>query len=288
MHVLTTMMAVAALAGQQTDTIVPVRPGSRLDFHVLGGDVTVRTWDRNELRIVADLSARERLEIASAGAVVSVRVRSHRGASRSGDFTLTVPASMDLDIGGTYLDVSVDGARGEVKIETVQGDVTLQGGRRFVSLHSVQGDVEARDLEGRIQLGSVNGEVHLADAMGSVTAETVNGDIALQRVRSASVKAATVNGEIRYEGSIEDDGRYAFSTHNGDVVVSVPAGANATVSVSTFNGDFESAFPVTLTETRAGGKRFSFVLGSGSARLELDSFGGTIQLVRPGGAVRRR
>jgi hypothetical protein len=58
------------------------------------------------------------------------------------------------------------------------------------------------------------------------------------------------------------------------------------VSVSTFQGDFESAFPVTLTEHR--GKRFDFTLGGGSARLDLESFGGTIRLVRPGAVPARR
>ena len=57
--------------------------------------------------------------------------------------------------------------------------------------------------------------------------------------------------------------------------------ANATVSIATFNGEFESEFPVTLTEARKG-KRFSFTLGSGSAQVTLESFQGTIRLVRPG------
>ena len=76
-------------------------------------------------------------------------------------------------------------------------------------------------------------------------------------------------------------GRYALSTHNGDVTVTVAEGTSASVSVSTFNGEFESAFPVTLTETRKG-KRFNFTIGGGSAQVTLESFQGTIQLVRPG------
>ena len=53
------------------------------------------------------------------------------------------------------------------------------------------------------------------------------------------------------------------------------------MSVSTFNGEFASDFPVTLTETRKG-KRFNFTIGSGSAQVTLESFQGTIELVRPG------
>ena len=64
-------------------------------------------------------------------------------------------------------------------------------------------------------------------------------------------------------------------------VTAAAIGSNAAVSVSTFNGEFASEFPVTLTETRKG-KRFNFTLGTGSAQMTLESFQGSIQLVRPG------
>jgi hypothetical protein len=58
---------------------------------------------------------------------------------------------------------------------------------------------------------------------------------------------------------------------------------NATVFVRTFQGDFTADFPVQLPEgqnPRSGSKRFNFTLGSGSARIELQSFGGDIVLAR--------
>ena len=51
----------------------------------------------------------------------------------------------------------------------------------------------------------------------------------------------------------------------------------------TFQGDFTADFPVQLPEgqnARSGSKRFNFTLGSGSARIELQSFGGDIVLAR--------
>jgi hypothetical protein len=40
----------------------------------------------------------------------------------------------------------------------------------------------------------------------------------------------------------------------------MPEKTSATVSVSTFSGDFSSSFPLQLSETRRG-KRFSFTIG---------------------------
>ena len=56
---------------------------------------------------------------------------------------------------------------------------------------------------------------------------------------------------------------------------------SATVSVSTFSGEFESDFPVQLTGTKK--RRFTFTLGGGSARVDLESFDGTTALRRAGG-----
>lgn len=111
----------------------------------------------------------------------------------------------------------------------------------------------------------------------------MNGEIALEGVDAATVDASTVNGDISYAGPIRNGGRYSLSTHNGDITLTVAEGSSATVAVSTFNGDFESEFPVPLSGTRKG-KGFNFTLGSGSAQVTLESFQGTIQLVRPGSA----
>jgi DUF4097 and DUF4098 domain-containing protein YvlB len=88
-----------------------------------------------------------------------------------------------------------------------------------------------------------------------------------------------VNGDIIYLGTIDHGGRYRFASHNGDLEVAVPDIADATISVATFNGEFESNFPVELTETKKG-KRFAFTLGKGSATIELETFGGTVKLRR--------
>src|SRR6185295_4792884 len=127
---------------------------------------------------------------------------------------------------------------------------------------------------------SVNEDLEVRNSSGEIVAQTVNGEITLRINDAASVDASTVNGDISYAGPIRNGGRYAFSTHNGDVTLTVAEGTNASVAVSTFSGEFESEFPVPLQGTRAG-KGFNFTLGSGSAQVTLESFQGTIQLVRP-------
>jgi len=72
-----------------------------------------------------------------------------------------------------------------------------------------------------------------------------------------------------------------LTTHNGLIAIAVPERANATLTVRTYNGGFRSSFPLKLDDQNPR-KRFTLALGNGSAHLELESFGGTIALRRPG------
>jgi len=274
--------ALAALAlVQQIDTTVPAQQGQRLVVDAYGGEIDVKTWARNAVRVEADPSSRTSVEITSGGGAVSVRTEGRRGPPSAVDLKLTVPVWMGLDLSGVYTDVTATGTRGPISVETVQGEVNVTGGEGLVSLRSVQGQVTLKGAKGRIDVHSVNEDVRISDASGEIVAETVNGEIVLERVDATTLDAGTVNGDVGYDGPIRNGGRYTLSSHNGDVTLAAAEATSATVSVSTFNGEFESAFPVTLRETRKG-KRFSFTLGGGSAQVSLESFQGTVQLVRPG------
>ncbi len=269
---------------QQIDSTVPVERGQRLEVSAYAGEIAVKTWDRSAVRVVADPGSRTGIDIQRSATTVVIRTEGRRGTPSMVDLQITVPTWIALDLSGVYTDVTVAGARGPVTVETVQGEVSVEGGDGLVSLQSVQGSVTLRGAKGRLDVRSVNEDVHVSESSGEVTAETVNGDVTLSRVEATGVTATSVNGDLDYDGPIRNGGRYSLSTHNGDVTVSVAQGTNAAVAVSTFNGEFASQFPVTLTETRKG-KRFSFTIGSGSAQVTLESFQGSIELVRPG-AVR--
>src|SRR5712691_6505407 len=248
---LTTLATLAALAlMQQTDTTVPVRAGARLEISNFGGEIAVKTWSRNAVRVMAEHSSRDRIRVDASDQVVRVKTEAGRRGPSQIDYAVTVPAWMALNLSGVYTDIKVDGAQNEITAETVQGEITVLGGAGNVSLKSVMGAVTLEKARGRIDLSSVNEEIRATEVSGDLTADTVNGD------------------------------RYRFGTDDGDVLVSLPERANVSVSVSTFNGDFSACFPVHFTGKT--NHRFNFTIGSGSARLELESFGGDIKICRPG------
>ncbi|HVH67535.1 MAG TPA: DUF4097 family beta strand repeat-containing protein [Gemmatimonadales bacterium] len=282
---LTTLVTLAAVGlMQQTDTTFPVRAGARLEVNNFGGEIAIKTWSKNAVRIAASHSSRDHISIDASDQVVRIKSQGRRGPSQLVEYDITVPTTMALALSGVYTDISVEGAQGEITAETVEGAVKVSGGAGTVSLKSVQGEVTLEKARGRIDLSSVNEAITAKDISGDLSVETVNGDITLTQIESANTEANTVNGTIVYDGTTKDGGRYRFSTHDGDLRVSVPEKANVSVSVSTFDGDFSSCFPVQLSHKTK--HRFDFTIGSGSARLELESFNGDIKICRPGAVMR--
>jgi DUF4097 and DUF4098 domain-containing protein YvlB len=266
---------------QRTDTTVAAPAGARLEVHNFAGSVRINTWDRAEVRVRAEHGSRDRVTIDVRGGLIRVQAERPRGRAGAIDYDLTIPHAMAVDVDGTESDVTVDSAGGDLRVESVDGDITVRNAGGAVSLTSVEGDIRLDGGRGTIRVTGVEGDVIIAGARGELTVETVEGDVTLDGVESANVDVSTVEGDITYRGTVEDGGVYRLTTHEGDVTLAVAPPLNATVSVSTFEGSFEAApaFGLTLSQVRRG-RRQNFVVGSGSARIELESFDGAIRLER--------
>jgi hypothetical protein len=286
MTTLTAMLLTVLAVTSQTDTTFKVRPGARLSVNNFGGAIAVRAWGRNTVRIEAAHAERTRVMVEDLGSDIEVRASSRHGLPGRVDYRIMAPVWMPLSLSGIYADVSVEGTKSEVSAETVKGEVRVLGGEGFIRLSSIQGAVCVGGAHGRLELSSVNEGVSVSDAEGDISVDAVNGDVTLERIRSGMVEAATVSGDVTYTGEIRDGGRYRLASHDGDLIIAVPPHANARVSVATFSGDFESGFPISLTQAGKG-RRFDFTLGSGSARIDLETFRGTISL-RRAAAIRMR
>jgi len=273
---LMTLPLLAALAG--TDTTVAVSAGSKLVLRNHEGPVTVTVWNRQAVRVQAEHDDESRIAVDVAGNTVRVAGRGRYGPERIA-FELTVPADMALEIFSQEGDVRVTGSRADVEIQSVEGAITLEGGRGSVRLQSVEGDLVVRGASGRLSFTTVDGEIRASNLEGDIQATAVDGAIELEGVRSGSVEASTVDGDVFMTGQVRAEGRYHLSSHDGDVTLTAPA-VDATVAISTFEGDFTSDFPVTVNAT---GRKMTFTLGKGSARIELESFDGEVALRRGAG-----
>jgi len=172
----------------QVDTTLNAVRGQRLAVNAYAGEVTVRAWNRNAVRIEAD-GDQNQLEIASSPTGISIRTQGRHGPPEEITIRISAPAWIGLSLAGVNTDAKVEGIRAPISVETVEGEVDVTGGESLISLRSVQGSVRLRGARGRINVNSVNDDVEVANSSGDIAAQTVNGEILLQGVDASSLDA---------------------------------------------------------------------------------------------------
>jgi DUF4097 and DUF4098 domain-containing protein YvlB len=125
---------------------------------------------------------------------------------------------------------------------------------------------------------TVNGDVEISGVIGDVNAESVNGDVEATGL-SADVEMETVNGSldavfVRFDGNQKAE----FSTVNGRATASLPADASFSVNAETINGSIDTGSFGLEAEKGFVGWDLDGEVGSGSARLSLDTVNGSIRI----------
>lgn len=274
-------MLAAALSQQQVDTTFAVRSGSRIEVETFGGSITVRSWDRNHVRVQATHGRRDKIDIDARGSSVRVEAEGYMGVAKDVRLHLTVPRTAHVEASGVNTEIDIEGVQGDVDAETVHGNIRVTGGSRL-KIESVEGELILTGARGRVQASTVNRGIRISNVVGDLDLETVNGPIIMQRAQASNVDASTVNGRIVYDGAIRDGGDYSLATHNGAIWVTIPSNANASVSISTFNGELDTSFEIPNFNSNTRRRSYSFVIGNGKGRVDLETFGGDINLRRPG------
>lgn len=266
---------------QSTQT-VDVTRGMRLSLENFAGEVEVHAWDKSSVRVDARHPRGTTVQIDRKTDTLEIKASRQREGFGSIDYEISVPSWMPLRLTGTFLFVSVEGVQADIQIETVQGDVDVRGGSGSISLKSIEGDVTLDSAKGRMELSSAEGDVTVTDCAGEVTAETLEGTIRMTRVSATIVEASTIDGDIVYDGTVAGQGQYRFTTHDGNVWLRIPETTGASVSIRTYDGRFESSFPVQPPGDFKRGRRVTFTLGKGGSEIDIEAFDGQIRLLKTG------
>jgi len=275
-------------AQSRIDTTFAFNRNGAVDLTEISGDVVVNAWDRNEARVRA-YAERGRIRSTMTSSRLSLETEAVRGRVGDSKLEVWIPVGAHVIARSTSGDVTVKGTKAPVDARSTSGDVVVTDATDRITVESVSGDVRASQLSGDVRTESVSGTIEIRNATGPVRAETTSGDVSLIGVTSRSVYATTVSGEVEYDGTIDNNGRYEFHAHSGDIRLEIPESASAQFSVETFSGSLDSEFPITLQpgqRTTGRPRRFEFTLGGGSARIIAESFSGDIVLARRGRQTR--
>lgn len=263
----------------KTDTTVKVHRGAALILNNLVGDIAVEAWKKDAVRIRAKHSKRDRIVVQFQRGALSIEAVNRAGQPPVVDYALVVPEWMAVQLSGIESDIAVQGMRAPVEAECMRGDIRVERSHGPLQLSSIEGEVHVVDARD-VRATSINNGVRLEQVVGQIEVESVNGDIAMRQVHSPRVVASSVGGSVMFSGAFEPRGHYRLVSHTGNLQVGVPVGAGVDVNVASWNGAFQSAFPLQVGRQRRG-RQFRFTLGGGGSTLELESFQGLIQLLAP-------
>lgn len=206
----------------------------------VNGDVEIRTWDKNEILVEGEKSAKTdeelklidlKIELSTSHADIRVKLPKRPGGMFTKN-TIRAAVRFRLMIPATAV-VS--------KLSTVNSSVSIDGTRGSVNASSVNGGVKATNVSGNAKL------------------ETVNGSI-----------------DARFT-AVAADQTLSFETVNGRIVVSLPKDAGFKLHTSVVNGHVDCDFPLELNQKRHG-KNISGKIGDGRASVEAETVNGSIKI----------
>jgi hypothetical protein len=180
----------------------------------------------------------------------------------------------EIDAAGNYNDVTLSEIVGRVTVNgQIYGEAHIENACQPINLHTSITDVQIACLQGEMTLDS--DDLRISDAKGPVHVATRSKDIDLDQI-NGDINAEDRNGTIRLapEGTLV----HSVEVHNdkGDVELTLPSNASATVNGRTHNGDIVSDFALPVSGDED--KTVTGKLGAGMSHIVLSTSNGDLHI----------
>jgi hypothetical protein len=250
-------------ATARIDTTVALAARGEVELSLHQGVVVVGAWERSEVRIRATVEENGNLDFSATPSRVVLDMARTRGHAEA-RYEVTLPRDARLSISGTSVEVEVRGAKGGIDIENTSGDVTLADVGGTVTVTNMSGSLSIAGAGGDVRVQVQSGDIRLGDVEGRIEVDGVSGNIEIVGSRARELRVETTSGNVTYDGTVSGDGRYLIATHSGNVYLHLPTGTRARLDVESYNGEFESDFPVAMLTSglRSGQQRFDLLVGA--------------------------
>lgn len=229
----------AKVTEEETFTFT-LNEGGRLSVENVNGSITVTGGSGNEVEIIAIKKADNQETLDG----IEIEI------SHSPD---SIEIETDLPDSDGWFNRSNNGAQVTYKI-------IVPAGTNLESVETVNGDVKISGVSGNVHAESVNGSLDCSDLASSASFSTVNGSINASFVR------------------LEGQQKVMAETVNGRVTIRLPKDADVDVSADTLNGGINGSDFGLVTDKGFIGSDLNGSIGSGSARLNIDTVNGSIKV----------
>jgi DUF4097 and DUF4098 domain-containing protein YvlB len=232
---------------------LPFTSGGFLSLSNRNGEIEIKSWDEDEVEIVAYKWVR-----------ASGRDRAQQLMDR--------------------VEVRITEKDNTIEIETIMPGKSSHGGGFFDWIFSGNRNYScAVSYELRVpeeidlDIGTTNGEIKVNDIIGRLRLKSTNGKINGRGI-DGLVKCKTTNGSIKMSlDGITDGQDLSFKTTNGSIRLYLPSDFGGYVDLKTTNGHIDSDFSLSNSR-RQSKKHYSGRINGGDCELECTTTNGSIYL----------
>jgi DUF4097 and DUF4098 domain-containing protein YvlB len=276
---------------------------AQLDLETLSGDIIVRAGSGREIVVEIIRNARGTTDAAAKTALSRVRVDSEERAGRitvkavypserqtsysvSVDYRVTAPAGTRVTTRAVSGDVTIDGISGDLSVNTMSGDILVTDASRLTGAKTASGDVTLRNVgaEGLLEASTMSGDIIATGVKAHrVDLGTMSGSVTARAVTADEVKLSSMTDDVVFDGALAPRGRYEFTTHSGDVRITIAGDTGFAFEGSTFTGGVRNDAGLKLTTVgnrRTSTRNVRGTFGDGSAVITATSFSGDVIVIR--------
>jgi len=221
--------------------VYTVNAGASVELKNINGNVHIKAWDRNEVKVDAVKRAGTKQRLDEARIVVD--------ATSDHIMIKTDYPEHELTFSDDYVNNPA----------SVEYTLTVPRGARLDRIELVNGGLDVADMTGPVRASCVNGKLSARDLQGEARLSTVNNRVEATFTRLPS-------------------SRIALKSVNGSLELTIPSDANAEVTAKTVNGGIDNDFGLRVHHGKYVGHDLRGQIGSGGPEIELDNVNGTIDI----------
>lgn len=249
------------------DDSFEVGTSPRLVVRGFNGRVRVHAGTPGSIRVRAKLKNphRTKYRAVQEGDLVKVEVkdrqaegfvprfsRQHGGAN----IEVTVPVATSVDLATSNGPVEVQGTEGGGTVQTKNGRVRVEQFKGDLNATTKNAPIAVKTFQGSAALSNVNSRVSVEDAHGRFDVRTINGT-------------------IKFQGSIEPKSHNRLSTLNSSIKVALDADPSLKLKAATLNGRIRCEVPGFVASLHKRDK-LEGTVGEGEAELIAKTMNGSI------------
>lgn len=270
------VLVVGAYADQDVDEAKAASSDGVVSIENIAGSIVVIGWNKKEVKVTGTLGKNiEDLVFEVDGDETEIAVDYPEHGRNTGDAHLEihVPEKSAVNIETVSADIDVSKVKGKLELQSVSGSIEVTDEPSELEAESVSGTVTVSVNSSEISVAGVSGSIDITGNIKRIEAATVSGSIEISSENTERIEAESVSGSIEYNGDFAKNGTYSFDSFSGTTELILPGNTDADFDFETFSGSVDNDF-----NGNGGGKSRSFTIGSGGAKVSVETFSGTLKI----------